>query len=114
MEKPAFTRVNLSDSRVIMAIMCVLVEESLCHMVMGHILVLEYLLLGACGCLYLRHVMPCIKWHRFLRIRLQWRLPGTERTLGLDCRGLRCVPSWGMRIRQTGLTGGEILPACGY
>jgi hypothetical protein len=51
MEKPAFTRVNLSDSRVIMAIMCVLVEESLCHMVMGHILVLEYLLLGACGCL---------------------------------------------------------------
>jgi hypothetical protein len=35
MEKPAFTRVNLSDVRVIMMIMCVLVEELLCQAVTG-------------------------------------------------------------------------------
>jgi hypothetical protein len=49
MEKPTFTRRNLSDVRAIMAIMCVLVEELLCHVVMGWIPVLEYLLSGACG-----------------------------------------------------------------
>jgi hypothetical protein len=35
MEKPAFTRVNLSDVRVIMMIMCVLVEKLLCQAVTG-------------------------------------------------------------------------------
>jgi hypothetical protein len=35
MEKPAFTKVNLSDVRVIMAIMCVPVVELLCQVSMG-------------------------------------------------------------------------------
>jgi hypothetical protein len=35
MEKPTFTRMNLSDVRVIMAIMRVLVEELLCKVVTG-------------------------------------------------------------------------------
>jgi hypothetical protein len=41
MEKPAFTRANLSDIRVIMTIMRVLVEELLCQVVTGRIPVLE-------------------------------------------------------------------------
>jgi hypothetical protein len=44
MEKPTFTRMNLSDVRVIMAIMRVLVEELLCKVVTGRILVLECIL----------------------------------------------------------------------
>jgi hypothetical protein len=35
MEKPTITKANLSDVRVIMAIMLVLVEELLCQAVMG-------------------------------------------------------------------------------
>jgi hypothetical protein len=35
MEKPTFTRVNLSGVRVIMVIMRVLVEELLCQAMMG-------------------------------------------------------------------------------
>jgi hypothetical protein len=35
MEKLVFTRANLSDVRVIMAIMCVLVGDLLCLAVMG-------------------------------------------------------------------------------
>jgi hypothetical protein len=41
MEKPAFTRMNLSDVRVIMPIMCILVDELLRQVVMGWALVLE-------------------------------------------------------------------------
>jgi hypothetical protein len=40
---------DLSDVRVIMMIMHVLVEELLCQVVMGQILVLECLLSGASG-----------------------------------------------------------------
>jgi lipoprotein signal peptidase len=35
MEKLAFTMMNLFDVRVIVAIMCVLMEELLCQAVMG-------------------------------------------------------------------------------
>jgi hypothetical protein len=45
MEKSALTRANLSDVRVIMAIMRVLVEELLFQATMGWILVLECLFL---------------------------------------------------------------------
>jgi hypothetical protein len=51
MKKSVFTRVNLSDIRVIMAIMRVLVHELLCQTVMRRISVLEYLLSGVRGCL---------------------------------------------------------------
>jgi hypothetical protein len=51
MEMLTFTRVNLSDIRVIMEIMCVLVVELLCQAMMGHILVLKYLLSDAQGCM---------------------------------------------------------------
>jgi hypothetical protein len=44
MRKPSFTRVNLSDVRVIMAIMRVLMEELLCQVTTGWNLVLECLL----------------------------------------------------------------------
>jgi hypothetical protein len=54
MKKSAFTRVNLSDVRAIMAIMCVPVMELLCQAVMRWVPVLEYLLLDVCGCLW-----PC-------------------------------------------------------
>jgi hypothetical protein len=43
MKKPAFTRASLSDVRVIILIIRVLVEELLCQSVIGWILVLECL-----------------------------------------------------------------------
>jgi hypothetical protein len=49
MEKPTFTGANLSNVRVIMVIMCVLVEELLCQAVTGWILVLKCLLSCARG-----------------------------------------------------------------
>jgi hypothetical protein len=52
MEKPTFTRANLSNVRVIMMIMRVSLDELLCQGVTGHILVLKYLLSGACGSLW--------------------------------------------------------------
>jgi hypothetical protein len=44
-----------------MMIMCVLVDELSCQAVMGWIPALEYLLLGVCGCLWLRLVLLDIK-----------------------------------------------------
>jgi hypothetical protein len=49
MEKLAFTRACLSYVRVIIMIMRVSLVESLCQMVMGQILVFEYVLSGSCG-----------------------------------------------------------------
>jgi hypothetical protein len=52
MEKLTFTKIFLSDVRVIMAIMRVPMVELFCHMTMGWIPTLEYLSLGprgACG-----------------------------------------------------------------
>jgi hypothetical protein len=52
MEKFAFTSTNLSNIKVIMMIMRVPVEELICQVVTGQILVLECLLSGArdaCG-----------------------------------------------------------------
>jgi hypothetical protein len=46
MEKPAFTRTDLSDVRVIMVIMRVPLVESLCQVVMERMPALEYLLSG--------------------------------------------------------------------
>jgi hypothetical protein len=60
MEKPAFTRVNLPNVRVIMTIMRVPVVERLCHAVMGRISTLKCLLLGKCGCLRPCRIKPKI------------------------------------------------------
>jgi hypothetical protein len=49
MENSAFIGVNLSNVRVIMAIMHVPVIESLCQATTGRILVLKYMLSSACG-----------------------------------------------------------------
>jgi hypothetical protein len=70
MEEPVFTDASLSDVRVIIAIMTVTVEELLCQAVMRQILVLEYLLFGARGRLWLCPVVPGIKCYLFLRSRL--------------------------------------------
>jgi hypothetical protein len=71
MENPAFIGVILSNVRMIMTIMCVLVKELLCQAVMRHVSVLKCLLSGAREHLWLRHVMSGIKWHCFPRIRLE-------------------------------------------
>jgi hypothetical protein len=63
-------RGELSDVRVITMIMRVPVVKSLCQMVMRWVHVLECLLPSMCGCLWLRPVMPDIKWHYFPRTRL--------------------------------------------
>jgi hypothetical protein len=61
MEKPGFTRMNLSSVRVIMAIMHLPVGELLYQAMMERILVLECLLPGTHGLLWLHPVMPGIK-----------------------------------------------------
>jgi hypothetical protein len=58
--------------------------------------------------------MSGIECHRFLRTRLYWRLPGFGEPPGVAARGSECVPSQGLRIRQAGMIGGEILHAHGY
>jgi hypothetical protein len=60
-ENPAIIVVSLSDVRVAMVIMSVLVVELLCQAAMGWVPVLESLLPGTRGCLWLRLVMPGIK-----------------------------------------------------
>jgi hypothetical protein len=106
MENPAFTRVSLSDVRVIMTIMHVAVEELLHQAATGWIPVLKYLLSGACGHLWPCPVMPDIKCRSFPKTRLQWCLPGIESPLHLPSRG------GGMRL--TGPIGGEILLTRGH
>jgi hypothetical protein len=61
MEKATFTRASLSDVRVIMAIMCVLVEELLCQAVTMWFLVLECMLSLAHGRLCLCPIISGIK-----------------------------------------------------
>jgi hypothetical protein len=67
MENPAFTRASLSNVRDIMMIIHVLVEELLCQTVMGRIPTLECLLSGTRGRLWLRPILPSIKWHLYPR-----------------------------------------------
>jgi hypothetical protein len=109
MKKPSFTRVNLSDVRIIIAIMHVPVVELLCQATTGRIPILKYLLSGVCGRMWPYHVMPGIRYHCFPRNQLQWCLPGTK-----SPREPGCVHNRGGGMRQTGLTGGEIQPAHGY
>jgi hypothetical protein len=78
MEKPAFTRVSLSNIRVIMAIMHILMVEWLCQETMGCVPVLKYLLSGARGHLWSCPIVSDIKCHRFLRFWLWWCLLGIE------------------------------------
>jgi hypothetical protein len=87
MEKSAFTRMNLSDVRVVMAIMHVLMGELLCQAVARWISVLEGPLSGARGLLWLRLVMPDIKCHCFSRTQLQWCIPSTGEPSGVATEG---------------------------
>jgi hypothetical protein len=76
MEKPTFTRVCLSDVRVIMVIMRVPVVELLCGDGMASALM--YLLSSARECLLPCLFVPDIKCRRFPRTRLCWCLSDTE------------------------------------
>jgi hypothetical protein len=67
MEKAAIIGSSLSDVRVTMVIMHVLVVELLCQVVTGQILALECLLPGAHECMRLHLVLPGIKWPRYSR-----------------------------------------------
>jgi hypothetical protein len=113
-EKPAFTRVNLSNVKVIMTIIRVLVKELLCQTVMGQIPVLECLLSSARGRLWLRPFMPGITSLLLPEDPAPGALIRYWRTPRRGCRGTECMLRRGLRIRQTGLTGGEILFAHGY
>jgi hypothetical protein len=88
MGNPAPVRGSLSDARATMMIMCILVEELLCHGVTRWILVLKYLLSGARRRLWPRLVMLSIKCRRFLRVQFLWCLPGTKKTTGVTTGGL--------------------------
>jgi hypothetical protein len=87
MEKPAFTKANLFNVRVVMTIMHVLMEEFLCQAMTGHIPVPECLLSGVRGRLWLHPVMLGIKWHCFLRPRLQGHLPDIGEPSGVATDG---------------------------
>jgi hypothetical protein len=67
MEKPALIGASLSDVKMIMTVMRVLMAKLLWQAVTGRVLVLECLLPGARGCLWLHHVLPSIKWTHFSR-----------------------------------------------
>jgi hypothetical protein len=67
MENTALFGASLSDVRVTMVIMRVLVVELLCQVVIGCVPVLESLLPGTRGRLWLCLVLPDIEWPRFLR-----------------------------------------------
>jgi hypothetical protein len=111
MEIPAFIGASLSDVKVIMMIMCVLVVELLCQTVTGRIPVLECLLLGTRGRLRLCLIMFGIKWPHHSRTLA---LEPLARYLGYPQVWLQRhghISSRGARISQTGLTVGKILPA---
>jgi hypothetical protein len=63
------------------------VGELLYQPVMGQIPILECSLSDARGLLWLRSVTPGIKCHHFLKIWLQWRLPGTGEPPSVVARG---------------------------
>jgi hypothetical protein len=97
MEKSAFTRVSLSNVRVIMTIMYVHVEELLSQAVTGHIPVLKYLLPGVCGCLWPCPVMSDIKCCRFPTSDTEspWvRLSGAWVCAKLEDEDLKWADKW--------------------
>jgi hypothetical protein len=61
MENPAFTEAGLSNVRVTIVILCVLMEELPYQMVTRQILALEYLLSDVHGCLRLCSILLSIK-----------------------------------------------------
>jgi hypothetical protein len=70
-----------------MAIMRVHVEELLCQATTGWIVVLECLLLGVCGPLWLCSFMLDIKYCCFSRTRLPGHLPITREPQGVAVGG---------------------------
>jgi hypothetical protein len=60
MANPVFSRASLSDVRVIMMIMCALVVELPCKVVMGHMLALKCLF---ARCVWVPVVTSCLVWH---------------------------------------------------
>jgi hypothetical protein len=59
---PRPRRASLSDVKIIMMFMRVLMLESLCQTVMGHISALKFLASGPCGSQWLRLVLSGLKW----------------------------------------------------
>jgi hypothetical protein len=86
-EKHAFTKMNLSDVRMIMVIMHVLVKELLYQVLMGWILILKCLLSDARGRMWLCPFIPGIKYRCFLRTRLHGHLSGVGEPLAVAIRG---------------------------
>jgi hypothetical protein len=106
MGKPTPIGGFLSDVRVIMMIMRILMAMSLCQAALGQVPVLECLLPGARECLWLRPVMPDIKWRCFLRAQLQQLYPVLERPLGVTTGGpgarVRAETGYEDGLQQTG------------
>jgi hypothetical protein len=77
--EPHFYRASLSDVRVIMTFMCVLMVELLCQAGMGWISALECMLSGARGSQWLCLILSGIKWLRHPRIPALWSLARYQR-----------------------------------
>jgi hypothetical protein len=61
--EPRPYQTNLSDGRVVMSIIHVFMVKLLCHVVMGWIPILEYLLPEVRGCVWAHVVMSCLVWY---------------------------------------------------
>jgi hypothetical protein len=97
-----------------MMIMCVLMAYSLCQVAKGWDPVLECILPGMRGCLWLRLVKLGIKWCCFLRTQLQQLYPILKRPSSMTIGGPGFVPSWVTGRSYSRQEGGEILLVCGY
>jgi hypothetical protein len=113
MEKPTFTRANLSNIRVIMPIMHVPMVEFRCQAATGWIPILKYLLSGTSGHPWPCPIVPSIKYCSASRGPASRGAFPVLKASVHACREPGCVLSWGMRL-YSGQTGDEILPAHGY
>jgi hypothetical protein len=84
---------SLSDIRVIMTFMFVLMVESICQVATRWISALKCVLSDVCGSLWLRLVLSGFKWPCRLRMPTSGSLAQDRRLLGDATRGLRCVLS---------------------
>jgi hypothetical protein len=90
MENSTFIGASLSDVKVIMMIIRVLVDELPCQAVMEQILALKYLL--SCACDACDYVLSCLVLNAVViqGPRLSGHSPGTQDTPGrVSCRGVR-------------------------
>jgi hypothetical protein len=113
MDNPTFIAVRLSDVRVIMTIMHVLVVDLPGQAVMDGFKYSSACLPGARGCLQAGLVWSSIKWLCYPKTPTLWSLARYWESPGLATEGPGALGQFARRNR-IGLAGGEFLPAHGH